>query len=198
MTTKLVKGTPVVSLADGTTLGAIDHVYFDPHRMAVVGFTFHQRAGLFGPETSGLVDISDVHAFGPDAVTVDDLSVVRSELAVGEESAVQLGVEAERVKRVVFVAASLLTGVVVAHTGPIAFVGLIVPHMVRMTWGPDYRRVLPLSGFFGATFLILADLIARTVDPGHEIPIGVVTAVVGAPFFLFLLRRQSRPILERA
>jgi uncharacterized protein YrrD len=82
MTTKLVKGTPVVSLADGTTLGAIDHVYFDPHRMAVVGFTFHQRAGLFGPETSGLVDISDVHAFGPDAVTVDDLSVVRSELAV--------------------------------------------------------------------------------------------------------------------
>jgi uncharacterized protein YrrD len=82
MTTKLVKGTPVVSLADGTTLGAIDHVYFDPRRMAVVGFTFHQRAGLFGPETAGLVDISDVHAFGPDAVTVDDLSVVRSELAV--------------------------------------------------------------------------------------------------------------------
>ena len=82
MTTKLVKGTPVVSLADGTTLGVIDHVYFDPRRMAVVGFTFHQRAGLFGPETSGLVDISDVHAFGPDAVTVDDLSVVRSELAV--------------------------------------------------------------------------------------------------------------------
>jgi uncharacterized protein YrrD len=82
MTTKLVKGTPVVSLADGTTLGTIDHVYFDPGRMAVVGFTFQQRGGLFGGGASGLVDISDVHAFGPDAVTVDDVSVVRSELAV--------------------------------------------------------------------------------------------------------------------
>ena len=82
MTTKLVKGTPVVSLADGTTLGAIDHVYFDPRRMAVVGFTFQQRGGLFGGGACGLVDISDVHAFGPDAVTVDDVSVVKSELAV--------------------------------------------------------------------------------------------------------------------
>jgi sporulation protein YlmC with PRC-barrel domain len=82
MTTKLVKGTPVVSLADGATLGTIDHVYFDPERLAVVGFTFHQRGGLFGSGSSGLVDISDVHAFGPDAVTVNDVSVVRSELAV--------------------------------------------------------------------------------------------------------------------
>lgn len=82
MTTKLVKGTPVVSLADGATLGTIDHVYFDPGRLAVVGFTFHQRGGLFGGGTSGLVDVSDVHSFGPDAVTVNDVSVVRSELAV--------------------------------------------------------------------------------------------------------------------
>lgn len=82
MTTKLVKGTPVVSLADGATLGTIDRVYFDPQRLAVVGFTFHQRGGLFGGGSSGLVDISDVHSFGPDAVTVDDVSVVRSELAV--------------------------------------------------------------------------------------------------------------------
>jgi sporulation protein YlmC with PRC-barrel domain len=82
MTTKLVKGMPVVSLADGATLGTIDHVYFDPERMAVVGFTFHQRGGLFGGGSSGLIDISDVHAFGADAVTVDDVSVVRSDLAV--------------------------------------------------------------------------------------------------------------------
>ena len=82
MTTKLVKGTPVVSLADGATLGTIDHVYFDAQRLAVVGFTFHQRGGLFGGGSSGLVDISDVHSFGADAVTVDDVSVVRSELAV--------------------------------------------------------------------------------------------------------------------
>ena len=82
MTTKLVKGTPVVSLADGAKLGTIDHVYFDPSRLAVVGFTFHQRGGLFGGGSSGLIDISDVQSFGPDAVTVPDVSVVRSELAV--------------------------------------------------------------------------------------------------------------------
>lgn len=82
MATVLVKGMPVVSLADGARLGTIDHVYFDPRRRVVVGFTFHQGGGLFGGGTSGLVDISDVHAFGPDAVTVNDISVVRSELAV--------------------------------------------------------------------------------------------------------------------
>lgn len=82
MTMKLVKGTPVVSLADGTTLGTVDHVYFDPKSLSVVGFTFHQRGGLFGGGSSGLVDVSDVHSFGPDAVTVPDVSVLRSELAV--------------------------------------------------------------------------------------------------------------------
>jgi uncharacterized protein YrrD len=81
MTTRLVKGTPVISLADGSTLGAIDHVYFDPERLAVVGFTFH-KGGLFGGGTSGLVEIADVHAFGPDAVTITDISVVQNDLAV--------------------------------------------------------------------------------------------------------------------
>ena len=82
MTTRLVKGTPVISLADGSTLGAIDHVYFDPARLAVVGFTFH-KGGLFGGGTSGLVEIADVHAFGPDAVTISDISVVASNIIAG-------------------------------------------------------------------------------------------------------------------
>ena len=81
MTTRLVKGTPVISLADGSTLGAIDHVYFDPERLAVVGFTFH-KGGLFGGGTSGLVEIADVHAFGADAVTITDISVVHCDLAL--------------------------------------------------------------------------------------------------------------------
>ena len=81
MSTRLVKGTPVISLADGSTLGAIDHVYFDPGRLAVVGFTFH-KGGLFGGGTSGLVEIADVHAFGPDAVTITDISVVHCDLAL--------------------------------------------------------------------------------------------------------------------
>lgn len=82
MAIPLTKGTPVVSLADGTRLGTVDHVYFDPESKAVVGFTFHQGSGLFGRGSSGLVDVSDVHAFGADAVTISDVSAVRSELAV--------------------------------------------------------------------------------------------------------------------
>lgn len=82
MSIKLVKGTPVVNLADGSTLGAIDHVYFDPVRLAVVGFTFHHGGGIFGGGATGLVDVADVHAFGSDAVTIDDASVVRSEVAI--------------------------------------------------------------------------------------------------------------------
>jgi iron complex transport system permease protein len=118
-------------------------------------------------------------------------------LQLDEDQARQLGVNVERVKLTVLAAASLATAAAVAVAGLIGFVGLVVPHTVRLVWGADYRRVLPLSAFAGASFLILADLAARTVDPGHEIPIGVVTAVVGAPFFLYLLRRHARPIMER-
>lgn len=82
MAIPLTKGTPVVSLADGARLGTVDHVYFDPESKSVVGFTFHQGGSLFGRGSSGLVDITDVHAFGADAVTITDVSAVRSELAV--------------------------------------------------------------------------------------------------------------------
>ena len=82
MATKLVKGRTVVSLADGVTLGAIDHVFLDPERKEIVGFSFHKGGGLFGERTGGLVDVSDVHAFGPDAVTIGGVAAVHSELAV--------------------------------------------------------------------------------------------------------------------
>ena len=119
-------------------------------------------------------------------------------LQLDEDQARQLGVNVERVKLLVLAMASLATAAAVAVSGLIGFVGLIVPHAVRMIWGPDYRRVLPLSAFFGASFLILADAVARSVDGGREIPIGVVTALVGAPFFLYLLRRQQRPAYDKA
>jgi iron complex transport system permease protein len=108
-----------------------------------------------------------------------------------EDDARQLGVDVERVKIIVLAAASLATAAAVAVSGLIGFVGLVVPHAVRMIWGPDYRRLLPLSACLGASFLILADIAARSVDPGREIPIGVVTAIVGAPFFLLLMRRHA-------
>jgi iron complex transport system permease protein len=113
-------------------------------------------------------------------------------LALGEEAALQLGVEAERVKRLVFVAASLLTGVVVAHTGPIGFVGLIVPHAVRLAIGPDNRVLIPAAAGAGAAFLVLADTLARLVIRPAELPVGVITAFCGAPFFVYLLRTRFR------
>ncbi len=112
-------------------------------------------------------------------------------MQLDEDEARHLGVNVEAVKVAVLALASLATAAAVSVSGIIGFVGLIVPHAVRMAWGPDYRRLLPLSALFGAAFLILADLIARSINPGYEVPIGVITALVGAPFFLALLRRQG-------
>jgi len=111
-------------------------------------------------------------------------------LAIGEETAGYLGANVERVKRVAYVLASLLTAAGVAATGVIGFVGLVVPHSVRLTVGADYRVLLPLSFLAGAVFLTLADIIARTVLSPVEVPIGVITAFVGVPLFLLLLRRS--------
>jgi len=111
-------------------------------------------------------------------------------LALGEEQALQLGVEAERVKRVVFVAASLITGAAISAAGSIGFVGLIVPHAARLLLGPDNRNLVPMSVLLGAAFLILADLGARTVGVATELPVGVITSFCGAPLFVYLLRRR--------
>jgi iron complex transport system permease protein len=111
-------------------------------------------------------------------------------LAIGEETAGYLGANVERVKRVAYVLASLLTAAGVAATGVIGFVGLIVPHGVRLLVGADYRVLLPLSFLAGALFLTLADIVARTVLSPTEVPIGVITAFVGVPLFLLLLRHS--------
>jgi iron complex transport system permease protein len=111
--------------------------------------------------------------------------------ALGEETASELGVEVERLKKITFVFASLITGAVVSVSGLIGFVGLVVPHLVRMIWGPDHRFLLPASALAGAILLVLADTIARTVLAPTEIPVGVVTALGGAPFFVYLLRRRG-------
>lgn len=115
-------------------------------------------------------------------------------LALGEESALQLGVEAERVKRRVFVGASLLTAVVVTFTGPIGFVGLIVPHTIRLLFGADNRLLIPASLLAGASFLLLADTLARNIISPSEMAVGVVTAFSGAPFFVYLLRSRYRSL----
>jgi len=115
-------------------------------------------------------------------------------LSLGEETAAELGVEVERVKKIAFVFASLITGAVVSFSGLIGFVGLVVPHLVRMIWGPDHRFLLPASALMGAIILVVADTIARTIMAPLEIPVGVVTAMGGAPFFVYLLRKKGHAV----
>jgi iron complex transport system permease protein len=113
-------------------------------------------------------------------------------MALGEERAAQLGLEVERFKRTALATGALLAGAAVAVAGVIGFVGLMTPHLLRLVLGADHRRLLPASVLGGALFMVLADLAARTVRAPEEIPVGAVTALLGGPFFLYLLRRQRR------
>jgi len=113
-------------------------------------------------------------------------------LSVGDEEAASLGVNVGRVRGVVVVGATLLTAAAVSVSGLIGFVGIIVPHIVRIAFGWSYRVILPLSVLFGAAFLMGADVLARTVVAPGELPIGVITAFLGAPFFVLVLRTMGR------
>lgn len=112
-------------------------------------------------------------------------------MAIGEETAGYLGASVERVKLVAYATASLLTAAAVAASGVIGFVGLIIPHVIRLLWGGDHRFLIPASALLGAAFLVTADAIARTAAAPTELPVGVVTAFVGVPFFVWLLRRRT-------
>jgi iron complex transport system permease protein len=112
-------------------------------------------------------------------------------LSLGEESAAQLGVHVARTRRVAFAVSSLLVGAAVSVSGMIGFVGLIVPHVARLLIGADYRLLLPASVLLGGIFLLLADTVARSAFGATEIPVGVVTALCGGPFFIYLLRRAG-------
>ncbi|HHY94221.1 MAG TPA: iron chelate uptake ABC transporter family permease subunit, partial [Firmicutes bacterium] len=113
-------------------------------------------------------------------------------LLLGEETAHHLGVEVERTKKVVLAVASLLTGVAVASGGVIGFVGLVVPHVVRMLGGPDHHFVIPAAALGGASIMMLADAVARSVLAPAELPVGLVTAMAGAPFFIYVLRYRKK------
>jgi iron complex transport system permease protein len=127
----------------------------------------------------------------PTALVIIALARPLNTLAVGEETALYLGTDVERVKRIAFAAASLVTAAGVAVAGVIGFVGLVVPHALRLVVGSDHRILLPLCFLVGAAFLTTADTLARVILSPTEIPIGVVTAFVGVPIFLVLLRRSA-------
>jgi len=143
----------------------------------------------------------DVGAFTPIAVAIVPMGIaimgfamlprVLDLISMGTESASARGVDVARAERVALVSASLATGSAVALAGPIGFVGIVVPHLVRLLVGADHRVVLPASALFGASFLIACDLIARIALAPTEVPVGVVTALIGGPFFLWLLFRHA-------
>jgi iron complex transport system permease protein len=112
-------------------------------------------------------------------------------LLMGEERARELGIDAQRTRRNLMIVAALTTASAVAFSGLIGFIGLMVPHIMRLLVGPDHRRLLPASALFGALLLLLADTVARTVMAPSEIPVGIITAATGGPFFLYLLRSRK-------
>ena len=115
-------------------------------------------------------------------------------LVFGEERAMHLGVNVKRRKMMILTGGSILTGAAVSVSGTIGFVGLVVPHMTRMLWGSDHRHVLPLSFINGASLLIICDLVSRTIISPSELPIGVITAFIGAPVFAFIFWKQRRKV----
>ena len=112
-------------------------------------------------------------------------------LQFGDDQAAQMGLSVRRAKFIIIIAASLVTAAAVSFAGIIGFVGLVVPHIVRIWWGVDYRRLIPLSIIGGASVLLFADVLARIVLAPQELPVGIVTALAGAPFFLWVLRRAK-------
>ena len=112
-------------------------------------------------------------------------------LQFGDDQAAQMGLNVRRAKFMIIVAASLVTAAAVSFAGIIGFVGLVVPHIVRIWWGVDYRRLIPLSILGGASVLLFADVLARIVLAPQELPVGIVTALAGAPFFIWVLRRAK-------
>lgn len=112
-------------------------------------------------------------------------------LVTGDETATALGVDVRRLRIILLTAAALLTGTVSGVAGGVSFVGLLIPHLVRLAFGLDHRRVLPLAAITGAGYLVAVDLLSRTVDNPNELPIGIFTAAFGAPFLLWLMRRNQ-------
>ena len=112
--------------------------------------------------------------------------------ALGEEGAAHVGVEVERNKALFLALGSVLTAAAVSISGLIGFVGLVIPHALRLVLGPDHRILIPASALAGAGFLVIADLLARTVASPRELPVGIITALIGAPVFLYLLRRGGK------
>ena len=187
--TLLLGGVAVGSFLNATISGIIVLV---PHNDALREIIFWLAGGLDG-STWAHVQVSAPLILGGTLlilVTARDLNL----LMLGDEDARSMGVRVGPTRTLLIVCASLVTGVAVAFSGTIAFVGLVVPHMLRLMFGPDHRLLLPMSALGGAILLVVADTLARTVIQPAEMRVGIITALIGAPFFVFLLIRHKRQV----
>jgi iron complex transport system permease protein len=153
------------------------------------GASFWLTGDLSTPQPSSLLyllSVGFIVAFGAIYTTSSDLNL----LLAGEKEAMHLGVDVPRVRIVVYLAASILTGLAVSVSGVIGYVGLLVPHVMRMIFGSDHRMLLPAAALGGAIALVIADTLARTITAPTDLPVGAITAMVGAPLFIYLLRRR--------
>ncbi|HEY2647361.1 MAG TPA: iron ABC transporter permease [Candidatus Acidoferrales bacterium] len=188
---------------DGTTLllaGIICASFFSAVIMFLMttlagrdlrGMVFWLMGDLSTPVSAGMqwiFTVGLVAGIGAIYSTSADLNL----LLTGEREATHLGVDVTRVKLVVYVSASLLTALAVSASGAIGYVGLLIPHAVRQIFGSDYRLLIPASALCGAIAIVLADTLARTIVPPTELPVGAMTAMAGAPVFIYLLRRGLR------
>lgn len=159
----------------------------------VVAILFWLMGGLSARNWTHVVMIAPFVAVGLPLVLVygRDLNA----LLLGDERAEQLGVDVERVKKTMLVASSMMAGAAVAVSGLIGFVGVMVPHTVRLVFGPDHRLLTPISVVLGATVMVAADLVARVLLSPTELPVGIVTALFGGPFFLYLLWSKKKSLI---
>jgi iron complex transport system permease protein len=151
-------------------------------------FTFWLLGDLSGTTTNLLAIAFVAAAVGVGVLAMNARSL--NLMMLGERDAFDLGVEVGRVRMTVFIAASLLVGASVASSGSVGYVGLVVPHLVRLTFGSDNRIVIAASALAGAAFVILADTVARTIIAPRELPVGAITALIGAPLFIYLLKKR--------
>lgn len=184
LTTLILAGVAISSLASALT--AFLMIRSDPDLRPVLSWLLGGFASAQWMHVGLMIPY-----FLPCAAVIFAYSRVMNVMQLDEEHARQLGVNVGRTKALLIAAASLATAAAVSFSGLIGFVGLIAPHVARMLWGVDYRSLLPLSMLLGAGFLILADMAARTAVSPAELPVGIVTAFCGAPFFLYLLRRRQ-------
>ncbi len=184
--TLLLVGLALNALA-GATTGLLTYLADDAQLRSIVFWTM---GGLGGALWETLVVAAPLT--GISLLLAPRLGRALNLFALGEIEARHLGIDTEQVKRAVVLLAALATGTSVALTGPIGFIGLIVPHIVRLLAGPDHRLVTPACALGGASLLVLADLLARTIAAPAEIPVGLITAFAGGPFFLVLILRARR------